>query len=775
MKITQKWIYPPPLEIPPELKRGFGGSNFLLESLVRRGIKTPESAAAFLDYTKYTPQPPKALPGVVAAVTRILEAVAKHETIGVWGDFDVDGQTATAVLVDTLRKIGAELHFHIPIRSQESHGIKLSALQNFLTPDMKVLLTCDTGVSANDAAAYLKTVGVDLIITDHHQLPKTLPEALAIVNPQFLPEGHPLHDLAGVGAAYKLAEALLEKYSLEGETQKLHDLVALGSIADMAVLKGDTRFLVQSGLNRIRTAPRLFLSKMAELLDLPLDRLNEEHIGFYIAPRMNAVGRLDDANPMVNLLLSNDVTKVNITLNQMEALNANRRVLVSQVFEGCMAQLDSNPALLGQPLLILSHPEWPAGVIGIAAGRLAELTYRPVILFSGDLNGILRGSARSVAGIDITAALTRNQDLLLTFGGHPMAAGLSLKGDHLPEFRVRMQQTVAEMAVDHPVEPELQIETSLNLEQVKIDLLADLDRLAPFGAGNPPPIFTASGLTLEDTAVLGRNSEHLQAFVKDEQGVEYRILWWQGADLPLPEGKFDLAYTAHLNIYRGSPQIQYEWVDFHPSQDESVIRRRKTKRQMHLVDYRTSAEITPDILAELNLEHGLVWQEGATPNPPFGVDRIHLEKAQAVAILTIPPSSRVLLETVEKVKPATLFFLGNLPAENDLGFFLKEIGSTIKLVIKEKTDAISVSQWAAKMATTDECIRLAIEWYAAKGLVNLVQVVGDQIRITPGGKSDPRQAADLQTRLKFNAEEISAYRRYYMKASLESLMNLREY
>ncbi|TLM98468.1 single-stranded-DNA-specific exonuclease RecJ, partial [bacterium] len=409
----------------------FGGSNFLLESLVRRGIRTPQAAAAFLDYTKYIPQPPKALPGIVAAVARIQAAVAGHETIGVWGDFDVDGQTATAVLVDSLRQIGAKVLFHIPIRSQESHGIKVSALQTFITPDMKVVVTCDTGISANDAAAYLKSVGVDLIITDHHQLPETLPDAVSIINPQFMPEGHPLRDLAGVGAAYKLAEALLEKFGLADYSQTLHDLVALGSIADIAVLRGDTRYLVQSGLNRIRTAPRLFLSKMAEMLDLPLDRLNEEHIGFYIAPRMNAVGRLDDANPMVNLLLSNDATEVNITLNQMEALNASRRVLVSQVFEGCMAQLESNPALLEQPLIILSHPEWPAGVIGIAAGRLAELTHRPVILLSGDVNGILRGSARSVAGIDITAALTLNKDLLLTFGGHPMAAGLSLNGDLL--------------------------------------------------------------------------------------------------------------------------------------------------------------------------------------------------------------------------------------------------------------------------------------------------------------------------------------------------------
>ena len=771
-KFFPKWIFQPPVDIPSSLRDGLAGSDFLLESLARRGITDPKIAASFLDFRKYAPSPPSALPGLEAAVERIAKSVEKHEVIGVWGDFDVDGQTATAVLVSTLRKIGADVQYHVPVRSQESHGVCIAALKAVIAPSLKLLITCDTGISALESAAFLKSSGIDLIVTDHHQLPEQLPDAYAIVNPQFLPAGHPLHELAGVGVAYKLAEALLLRFDLAEIVPPLHDLVALGSIADLAMLSGDTRYLVQSGLDRMHSAPRLFLVKMAERLELPLDLLDEEHIGFFIAPRLNAVGRLDDANPMVDFLMSENEPEVMATLNQMEALNARRRLLVSQVFQGCLAQLEANPSLFDQSILILAHPEWPAGVVGIAAGRLAEYAHRPVILLTGYPEGVLRGSARSVGGIDITSALVQNQNLLLSFGGHPMAAGLSLLSSNLAEFRARMNQTVSAMAEAKHIEPELQIETTLNLDQVNFDLLSDLNRLAPFGQGNLSPVFAAPGLTLKDASILGHSGEHRQVIVGDPSGEEFRILWWQSADLPLPEGRFDLAYSVQMNIYKGKPQVQYVWVDYQPSQETASAAGRKLGNRIELIDRRKDVDLTPELKKTYPIEKALIWREGSHAALP-GNDRTLMQKSDFLVIQTVPPSSRLLLEVVASVKPTSILFLGELPQEDNLGFFLKELGRFIKQTADRGSEEYSIVKLAARFAATSEMVLLGLQWFAAMGRVTLAGHTSEQIHISPGGNSDPEAAAAIQADLKRRADEISAFRRYYLAAPLESLIDLR--
>lgn len=772
-RLSPKWVFPPPVDIPLALKAGLPASDFMLEALARRGIQAPESARAFLDHRLYAPADPGAFSDMSKAVSRIMAAIRHGETIGIWGDFDVDGQTSTALLVETLRGLGACVRYHIPIRSRESHGIKLPALREFLTPDVKLIITCDTGITAHDAASELKSLGVDLIITDHHSLPEILPEALAVINPHMLPPGHPLETLAGVGVAYTLADALFIESNRRDLSGSLHDLVALGCIADMASLTADTRYLVQSGLERLRTAPRPFLSQMASTLDLPLDHLNEEHIGFYIAPRMNAVGRLEDANPMVELLTSRDVAVIKPILDRMEALNASRRVLVSQVFEGALTQLEANPSLLDQPLIMLSHPEWPAGVVGIAAGRLAEMTHRPVILMSGGKDGLLRGSARSVEGIDITSALTANQAFLSSFGGHPMAAGLSLAVENLPEFRARLQQTISQQAAISAVEPELQLEAVLPLEQVTLDLLGDLERLSPFGVGNPAPVFSAPNLTFDDAISMGKNSEHRRAAVSDLQGNSFEILWWQGADLPVPEGQFDLAYTAHMNLYKGTPKIQYEWVDFRPVQEPVIHLSKKTLKSIKYMDQREVSELKPALLEELSATGSTIWAEGLKFAPPGALDRLHLEKNRSLIILTIPPSSEILLACIARVKPAEITFMGLLPQSRSLSELLPSIGRLLKEVTTRGDGQFSLASAAASYATTPELLKTVLQWYAANGSITFEPIDSDRFQIRTAGIADPAAQVILESRLKKQDAEIAAFRRYYLNASLATLAGQR--
>src|SRR6266540_7235952 len=414
-----RWIDPQPLEIPAS----FADLNLpplIAQTLVRRGINTPEAARAFLQPDSLPSTP---FPGIEKAVEVIRAALSRNEMICVWGDFDVDGQTSTTVLVQTLQALGANVVYYIPIRGKESHGVHVETLKPLIDNGAKLILTCDTGITAYEAIDYANSRGVDVVVTDHHELGETLPNARVIINPKLLPENHILANLAGVGVAYKLAEALLKSNDLSRSitatqiaSTNLLDLVALGLIADVALLKGETRSLVQRGIQVLRNTGRIGLRAMADLSGTSLESLTEESIGFSFAPRLNALGRLGDANPAVELLLSHDPARARVLATQIEGLNAQRRLLTNQVYEAAEAQLHENPELRSEPAIILSSPNWPGGVVGIVANKLVERYRKPAILLNQSENGILRGSARSIEGLHITEAITTQKDLLLSFG-----------------------------------------------------------------------------------------------------------------------------------------------------------------------------------------------------------------------------------------------------------------------------------------------------------------------------------------------------------------------
>ncbi len=477
--IERNWIIQGLVPLPENFLSDTKYPEIILQTLVRRGFSDPALAEQFVDFTKYQPSSPYELPDMEKGISRILQAASSDQKIGVWGDFDVDGQTSTAILVSTLRQIGANVIYHIPVRGPETHGIGLKALQDFIRQGVKVILTCDTGISASESIAYAQSRGIDVVVTDHHLLPQELPPAYALINPRRLPASHPLSTLPGAGTALKFAEALLAEEGLAEKAVLLHDLAALGCVADLAELSGETRYLVQSGLNQIRAEPRPALAAMLEAAGVAYASMGEEHISFNLAPRLNAVGRLGDANPMVNFLLSSDPVEIAVTINQVEGLNLRRKTLCDQVFQGAMAMLEKDRALLDQPILILHHPEWPAGIVGIVASRLVEMFHRPVILLVTPPGEPARGSARSVEGIDITAAITQNQQHLISFGGHPMAAGLSLDSGNLEVFKREMNKTVMNMASGQVTKPDLIIDAWKSPSTITLDFAQSLESACP--------------------------------------------------------------------------------------------------------------------------------------------------------------------------------------------------------------------------------------------------------------------------------------------------------
>mgnify|MGYP003729698685 CR=1 FL=1 len=761
----KEWIEPSPVEVSPQMQRAAGGHLLLAQILARRGITDAETALAFLDPAHYHPAPPEELPDVDKAVRRLEQAIRERRRIFVWGDFDVDGQTATTILVSTLEALGASpVGYYIPDRERESHGVNLPALERLIADGAELILTCDTGITAHEPVAYARSRGVDVIITDHHDLPAQLPEACAVINPSMLPNDHPLRHLPGVGVAYKLAEALYERAGRSREVEQYLDLVALGIVADVATLRGDTRYLLQRGLGALRCTNRAGLLAILELAGINPERLTEEHIAFELAPRLNAMGRLDDATAAVEFLRSVDVAQARILAARLEGLHAQRKRLCDQVMQAAEARIAQEPALLEEAVLILSHPSWPVGVIGVVAGRLAERYHKPTILIATPPGEHARGSARSVEGCDIHAAIAAHADLLVRFGGHPMAAGLSIAPEHIPEFRRALSRTVAQMCQGVKQKAHLQIEAYLSLSELSLELAEQLERLAPFGPGNPPPVFATRSLTLRNHSSLGRSGEHLQLTVEDGNGNTGRVIWWQGAGFSLPVGRFDMAYTVRASDYRGRRELQVEWVDAREESAPPTLMPSTQRGRPRVIDYRQCEDDRElhRLLMELRAQKGaelMLWAEAEARAHLAGRDRYELMPAEALILWTAPPGPAELRAALKQVSPQEIYLFCVPTGLDELETLLKRLGGLVKHALDTSEGIVRLSTLAAATAQREVTVEVGLQWLAARGLVT-VRRQDDELYIKPGQPATGQTAPQLAARLRSLLEETAAYRAF---------------
>jgi single-stranded-DNA-specific exonuclease len=761
------WIEPPPINSPaplPDLH------PLVAQTLLRRGLRTATAARAFLDPQAYTPTPAIQLPGLASIADHLEEAVRSHTPICVWGDFDADGQTSTTILVQTLQELHADVTFHIPVRESESHGVNLRHLQEIIERGAKLILTCDTGITAHAAVDYARTRGVEILITDHHDLPEFLPKALAITNPKLLPEGHPLSTLSGSGVAYKVAEELYARFGRPEEINRQLDLAALGLVADLARLTGDARYLVQCGLAALRNTQRLGLQTIMEMAELSPANLTEEHIGFVLGPRLNALGRLADANPAVELLTTRDPMRARVLANQLEGLNTQRQLLCNQVTRAAEAQLRADPTLLAQPILVLGQPAWPGGVVGIVASRLVERYHKPAILFSTPVGQAAHGSARSIEGLNITAAIAVQKDLLLNFGGHPMAAGLSLETEKLDEFRRRLSKTVSDMMDGIRTERGVEIDGWLTLPEATLDLAKALERLAPYGPGNEKLTLATPGLRIQSKTPIGRNQEHLKLNVFDEDGNSRTVLWWNFAEEKdsLPEGRIDLAYSLSASDWRGTPQVQIEFVDFRMLAGQPVDVKGS---QLEVIDYRNENDLS-QILSTLREQSSImVWAEGEQKKQVGGKDRNELAPAEALVIWTIPPSPQELHLALEKVHPKIIYFIGASALVETPEAFIARLAGLLKTVINARAGKITWSALAAATAQRMVATRIGIRWLVSQGTIVIDMENGDDLVILKGASmKSSAEAAKLWEEMKVLLLETAAYREHFMRADKDSLL-----
>jgi single-stranded-DNA-specific exonuclease len=761
---AQRWIDPAPQQPSGALLQA-AGHPLVARILAQRGLEEPALVRAFIDPDVYTPTPATELPDLPVAVDHLLRAIAAGERILVWGDFDVDGQTATAVLVSALRDLGAEVRGYIPDRIREGHGIVIDTLQGQLV-GTDLLLTCDTGVSEHAALAYAAGQGVSALVTDHHDLPPQLPPAGAIVNPKRLPPDHPLHELPGVGVAYKLAEAL---YQQAGEppdrAEALLDLVALGIVADVATQVADTRYLLQRGLRRLRRAERAGLQALMALARLNPERLDTTHIAFGLGPRLNALGRLGDANLSLELFLTTDLTRARVLAAQLEGLNSRRRLLTEQVYGAAQEQISEDPALLDQAALVLAGPRWHPGVIGIVAGRLAELYHRPVVVISVGEEGQARGSARSVPGIDIHAAISSLAPLLIGHGGHAGAAGLRLRAENLDEFRDGLVRAVA--ASSHAdATPELAIDAVLPWSQPSLELVEALDVLAPFGEGNPPILLASRGLELVSERIFGPGRDHRRLVIRDSDGQTHEVIWWRGAERGLPQGTFDLAYTVKASDYRGERELQIEYVAARATDGAAIVE----APVLYVVDHR-AAPAPRDLLAQLEAnERVAVWAEGFPGADAPGLRRDQLTPAPALAIWTPPPGPRELRAVLEQVQPRTVYLFAVAAAAPHPRGFVKQLAGLVKHDLQHKQGFLDLERLAAASGQRMETVREGVRLLQANGYVAIVERDGPYVRVVPGDRRPKPKRDAIAARLQALLQETAAYRAYFGRASAGQLI-----
>jgi single-stranded-DNA-specific exonuclease len=480
--------------------------------LVNRGIDTVESARYFLFPKDQSFHDPFLLKDMDKAVDRIRLAIERQEPILIYGDYDADGVSSTSVMMMTLRDLGANVEFYIPNRFTEGYGPNETAFKHAAERGFKLIITVDTGISALHEANVARELGIDLIITDHHEPGPELPKAFAIIHPKREDSTYPFRELAGVGVAFKLAHALYGNVP-----EHLLEIVAIGTIADLVSLKGENRLIVHKGIQQLKATKNIGLQKLLKLSGVEPESIDEETIGFVIAPRLNAAGRLESADPAVELLLTEDQHKAEMLAEKIDQLNKERQDLVNQTTEEAIEEVEKSYPPEENQVLVIGKEGWNSGVIGIVASRLVEKFYRPVIVFSFDTeNGLAKGSARSIAGFDLFKNLSECRDILPHFGGHPMAAGMTLQLEDVDELRFRLNALAKEQLTEEDFIPVTDLDGKIDLSDIHLSAIEEMKMLAPYGVDNPKPKVLIENVNIAAIRKIGSDQSHLKVTLESD-------------------------------------------------------------------------------------------------------------------------------------------------------------------------------------------------------------------------------------------------------------------
>ncbi len=535
--------------------------------LVKRGIVDPDLARIFLAPELSQLHDPFLLPDMDVAVARLIVAMTDNEAITICGDYDTDGVCSTALLLRFLRQIGARVDHYIPHRERDGYGLQAAAVTQLVARGSTLLVTVDNGTGALEAVAAASAAGLDVIITDHHEVGDALPKALAIVNPKRADAKYPFTGLCGAGVAFKLLMALRQRLRTTGwfathpepNLRELLDLVAVATVADVVPLIDENRILVAHGLRQLQRQPKIGLRELLRVAGTPSDRIDSYALGFQLSPRLNAAGRLAHADLALELLATEDTARAAVLAGELNALNAQRQQTEARIIAQIRERIALVPDLHSRSSLVLADVAWPVGVVGIVAGRIAE-TYRLPAVVIGLPGEVGRGSARTVGNFPLLESIAACRDSLQHFGGHEAAAGLTIAADRVEQFtndfevaaRARLQPSMREKS--------LRADAEITVSELSRELTDELQRLGPFGMGNPEPLLVVRGAQVERRRIVGNN--HLQLRVRQQQTILPAIGFSMGQHPAIDAAVVDLIGTPTLNTWQGATTVQLRMRDF---------------------------------------------------------------------------------------------------------------------------------------------------------------------------------------------------------------------
>ena len=558
MKSNQWQILP---AAPEEYQSASGVPALIAQLLYNRGIKLDEMDL-FLTSDDKLAASPFLLPDIAPAVNRVYQALLSGEKIAVYGDFDVDGITATVVLVEGLSWLGAAAVPYLPDRHNEGHGLKLAAMEKLHDQGIDLIITVDCGVTDHQEVKKARKMGMDMIITDHHVPSKILPRAIAVIDPKRADSDYPFSHLAGVGVAFKFLQALLYKHPRAGSLNEMLDLVALGTVADMVPLVGENRYLAKEGIKVLNNTRRVGLQELISVAGLRPGDICSQHISWVLAPRINAASRVDSASTSYKLLVAQSSEEARSLARELEQKNIERQHLTDEVMQKVKGRLADRTHL---PLLIEGDESYPLGIIGLAAGRLMEEFRKPAIVLSLGPE-TCRGSCRSIPEFNIAAALEKYRKLLITFGGHPLAAGFTLARQNLPELQEKIMK-LAEKQLGHiDLHPALVIDTEVPLSTFDSDTLSMIQKLAPFGQANPVPTFLSRDVEVVEQRSLGNKGKHLELKIKQGSAVWRAVAFNLAKPQEEIPSHLDVVYNVEKTWWNKEEVLRLNLLDFAPSQ-----------------------------------------------------------------------------------------------------------------------------------------------------------------------------------------------------------------
>ncbi len=770
-------------------------SRVLAMLLKNRGLDTKEKINRFLNPLKAKLSNPNVFKDMDKAVNRIKTAVEKQEHITIYGDFDADGVTSTSLLYLVLKKIGANVGYYIPDRSSESHGINTKALVQIIAKQKsRLLITVDCGISNISEVNFANGFKTDVIITDHHEAPETLPNAFAILNPKAqnsidenldIEEIESLNYLAGVGVAFKLACKLLEEYKMEDFVNEILPIAAIGTIGDVVELIGENRSIVSMGLELIKSGKHFGIQNILKTsgIESPTT-ITSETIAFSVVPKINAAGRLESPYTALKVLISDNEEEINTAVNTLNDLNKLRQELCDETFQAAKLMYERD-IKNNKKSIVLYHEDWHIGIIGIVASKLLETYNKPVFLMTKDANkpNIIRCSCRSINDLNVHSVLSIHKELFEGFGGHKMAAGFSFDETKITfdKFKSILNQTIDEFSQNIDFNTiSIDADMELTPDDISIETVELIDKMQPFGSANPSPLFILNKAKLENFRMMGQNNNHLKMFISKDNCSNIECVKWNYPDFNLPlNSDLDILFSMKINNYNNITSVQLMIEDIHSELLEKQIKQNEIK----ILDHRKKTNIliqVLDFVMNSNKNIGIYIENPALikqlklsdeiKEKTFSIDNIPNDIEQLM-FFEIPTSKEKFIHIIKTTNANVVHLMNFDFNEITIDNLIVKLSGMIKYAISNLNGTVDVKRAARALSVEEETIDCALTMFENIEMIDLNKIDENNYEITyihPVELSKVKQnemISDLETKI----NDINTFKNFYLNSTIDEI------